>query len=597
MKIKQKINIIFTKSELKKLILLLVGIVMMGLFEVVGISAIVPFIAVVVSPELVFENPYLLRVYNFFNFQNVTSYIFFLGVFLISSILVSNSYQAFMTWAITKFTNMQGHRLAVRLLENYLMQPYSFFLIRNTSDLGKNVLTEASRVTGGFVMQSLNVLSRLMVALYLFILLIYVNPIIALSAITFLGGIYALIFLYFKRRLHLKGLAVTQANYHRYKAANEAMSGIKHIKLNESEQEFVNRFFLPSKKIAKYDAQRTLIGALPRYLLEVVAFGGIVAIIISLISMNGGMDNSIFPMISLYVMAGYRLMPSFQQIFSGISDLKFYKPVFDKLVHELSNSNFDKRHQANQKTISFSDELQIKEVDFRYEGSKISVLNKINLTISHNTTVGIVGSTGSGKTTLIDIILGLLIPNSGVISLDGITIDSKNKSMWQKNIGYVPQSIYLTDDTIIANIAFAIPSGEISLERAKKAARMANLDKFVTTLPDQYETVVGERGIRLSGGQRQRIGIARALYHNPEVLILDEATSSLDGITEEVIIDAIKNLSHKKTIIMIAHRLTTVQECDIIHFMSNGKIVDSGSYEHLISTNDEFRRMAKHISS
>ena len=596
MKIKQKINIIFTKSELKKLILLLIGILMMGLFEVIGVSAIVPFIAVVVSPELVFENTYLLKVYNYFNFQNVTNYIFFLGVFLISTILISNVYQAFMTWAITKFTNMQGHRLSVRLLENYLMQPYSFFLIRNTSDLGKNVLTEAGRVTGGFVLQSLMVLARLMVVLYLFILLVYVNPMIALSAIIFLGGIYALIYQFFKRRLHFKGLAVTQANFHRYKAANEAMSGIKDIKLQESEQEFVNRYFLPSKNIARYEAHRTLIGSLPRYFLEVIAFGGIVAIIISLISMNDGMNNSIFPIISLYVMAGYRLMPSFQQIYSGISDLRFYLPAFNNLVNELSNSDFVKKQQVTQTSILFSEKLEIKEVDFRYEGFETSVLKKLNLTISHNTTVGIVGSTGSGKTTLIDILLGLLTPISGVILLDGVAIDSKNKSAWQKNIGYVPQSIYLTDDTIIANIAFAIPTDEISLERAKKAAKMANLDEFIATLPDQYETIVGERGVRLSGGQRQRIGIARALYNDPKVLVLDEATSSLDGITEEVIIDAIKNLSHKKTIIMIAHRLTTVKECDIIHFMSKGKIVDSGTYEHLISTNDEFRRMAKHIS-
>jgi HlyD family secretion protein len=209
--------------------------------------------------------------------------------------------------------------------------------------------------------------------------------------------------------------------------------------------------------------------------------------------------------------------------------------------------------------------------------------------------VGLVGSTGCGKTTLIDIILGLLTPESGKISLDDIEINSNNKSGWQKQIGYVPQSIYLTDDTIIANIAFAIPYGEISSERVEKAAKMANLHDFIEKLPDQYETFVGERGIRLSGGQRQRIGIARALYHNPNVLILDEATSSLDAITENVIMDAIHNLSHKKTIIMIAHRLSTVKECDVIHFISDGRIIDSGTYQHLIVHNKEFKKMAKNL--
>jgi len=234
-----------------------------------------------------------------------------------------------------------------------------------------------------------------------------------------------------------------------------------------------------------------------------------------------------------------------------------------------------------------------KEIDNPLWHGEISVLNKLDLTIYPNTTVGLVGLTGSGKTTLVDIILGLLTTESGVILSDEVEIDSNNKSAWQKNIGYVPQSIFLIDDTIIANIAFAVPNEEISIEKAEKAAKMANLHEFITTLPDQYNTLVGERGVRLSGGQRQRIGIARALYYNPEILVLDEATSSLDGITEEIIIDAITSLSHKKTIIMIAHRLSTVKECDVIHLITNGKITDSGSYEHLMTHSDEFRRMAK----
>ena len=595
MNLRQKINLIFTKSELKKLILLFVGILFMGLFEVVGVTTIVPFIAVVVSPELVYENIYLSQVYNFFNFQSVNRFIVFLGMLLISTLLISNGFQAFMTWCITYFTNMQGSRLAVRLLENYLMQPYSFFLVRNSSDLGKNILSEVQRVTGGVIMRSLQVLSKIIIVLSLFCLLIFVNPIIAISAAIFLGGIYGLIYISVKLRLHNIGLATTKDNFEIFKATNEAMSGIKDIKLHGSEKMFVNRFLFPSRKLASYSAQNTLIASLPRYLLEVVAFGGVIAIIISLIAMNKGMNSSIIPVISLYVMASYRLMPAFQQIYSGLSGIKFDLPAFENIVREFSESNVDKKEQVSdsETPILFNEKLQINKLDFTYESSEIPVLNKLDLTIYPNTTVGLVGLTGSGKTTLVDIILGLLTPKSGVILSDEVEIDSNNKSAWQKNIGYVPQSIFLTDDTIIRNIAFAVPDDEISIEKVEKAAKMANLHEFIITLPSQYNTLVGERGIRLSGGQRQRIGIARALYHNPKVLVLDEATSSLDGITENAIMDAIQNLSHKKTIIIIAHRLSTLIECDIIHMLANGKIIDSGTYTQLIKNNKEFRKMSK----
>ena len=414
----------------------------------------------------------MLKVYNFFDFQNVASYILFLGVFLISSILVSNSYQAFMTWAMTKFTNMQGHRLAVRLLENYLMQPYSFFLVRNSSDLGKNIIFEVHRVTRGVIMQSLVVFSKIIVVLFLFLLLIFVNPIIAFSATILLGGLYTLIFKLVKLKLYNLGLATTKDNFKLLKAANEAISGIKDIKLRRSEKEFINHFSLPSINIANYQAQKTLIASLPRYLLEVVAFGGIVAIIILLIAINKGTISTIIPVISLYVMASYRLMPAFQQIYSGLSGIKFDLPAFENIVREFSESNVDKKEQVSDSDtpISFNEKLQINKLDFTYESSEIPVLNKLDLTIYPNTTVGLVGLTGSGKTTLVDIILGLLTPGSGVILSDEVEIDSNNKSAWQKNIGYVPQSIFLIDDTIIANIAFAVPDDEVSIEKAEKAA-------------------------------------------------------------------------------------------------------------------------------
>ena len=593
MKFKQKINLFFTKFELIKFYLLFVGIVIMGFLEVIGITSVVPFIAVVVSPELVYENIYLFQIYTFFNFQKVNDFIFFLGVALIVALLVSNAFQAFMTWCITYFTNAQGSRLAVRLLKKYLMQPYGFFLDRNTSDLGNNILFEVHRVTRGVFMQSVLVLSKLVMAFFIFLVLVFANPLIAFLGAIFFGGTYAIIFISVKQKLQNLGKATTKDNFELLKSGNEAMSGIKDIKLRGSENEFVSCFSLPSINIAKYMAKKTLITSLPRYLLEVVAFGGIVAIVITTLTINEGVFNSIIPLISLYVLASYRLMPAFQQIYTGISSIKFDFSAFENLVKEFSIQNNENQNQVNTSPVLFKEKLKIDKLDFTYDNSEIPVLNNLDLTIYPKTIVGIVGLTGSGKTTLVDIILGLLVPKSGEISSDGIKLNHSNRSAWQKNIGYVPQSIFLIDDTIIANIAFAVPNSDISIDRAIKAAKMANLDKFISTLPEQYNTVVGERGVRLSGGQRQRIGIARALYYNPEILVLDEATSSLDGITEEIIIDSITSLSNKITIIMIAHRLSTVKRCDVIHMMANGKVINSGSYHHLMTHSVEFRKMAK----
>ena len=596
MTFQEKIKVIFTKAELVRLIYIFIGILIMGFFEVIGVSSIAPFIAVVTSPELIHENIYLNSLYVFFDFQTEVSFIVFIGICVISILFISNGYLAFMNSVITYFSCMQTSRLQIRLLENYLMKPYSFFLDRNTSDLGKNILVEVNRVTTGYIMQLLQVFSKIIIALFLFSLLLFVNPTVAITVIVVLGSAYWGIFKLVRQRLQKIGEATTKGNFIYYRTAGEAMSGIKDIKLRSSEDEFTKRFAVPSKKLHGYHAQKTIIAFLPRYLFEVIAFGGIVGIIISLLSTTTLANaKTILPVISLYVMAGYRLMPALQQIYSGVTNIKFNHSAFETLVLEFSSFTNEKVKQRKHARVPFKDKFEISQLSFSYENSHTKILDELNLIVYPNTTVGIVGSTGAGKTTLIDLILGLLVPESGSVSLDGVEINKHNISAWQNNIGYVPQSIYLTDDTIEANIAFAKSRDEINIDKAIKAAKMANLHEFITTLPEQYKTFVGERGVRLSGGQRQRIGIARALYHDPTVLVLDEATSSLDGITENAIMDAINNLSHEKTIIMIAHRLSTVKECDIIHFMSNGQITDSGTYQQLIDSNEEFKTMADHL--
>ena len=595
MTLQQKLKILFTESELKKLSLLFVGILMMSVLEVVGVASVAPFIAVVTTPEMIHENHYLSTAYQIFNINSDNEFIVLLGIAIIVVLLLSNSSQAFIIWKITYFTQKQQHRLAVRLLQQYLAQPYGFYLNRNTSELGKNILNEVSSGINGVVQQSLLVLSKIVVVTFIFGMLLLLDPVVALTATLVLGGSYGIVFKLVKNKLHMIGTARTDATFQTFKIANEAMSGIKEIKLRNKEKEFINRFTVPSKKHAHYVAQNTLIASMPRYLLEIIAFCGMILITISIIATKTESSNEVVPLISLYAMAGYRLMPALQQIYGGLTTIKYSTPALNILINDFSQPSTEILKKSDNFSITFEDTLQFEGMKFSYQNSDSYVIKDLNLDITHNTTVGLVGATGSGKTTLVDILLGLLTPETGIITVDGVQLNKKNISAWQKNLGYVPQTIYLTDDTVERNIAFAVPEEELDREQVKKAAEMANLDQFVLTLPEQYQTIVGERGVRLSGGQRQRIGIARALYHNPTVLVLDEATSALDGITENAIMDAINNLSHKKTIIMIAHRLSTVKECDVIHMMRNGEIIESGTYKYLVSENEEFQKMVYSI--
>lgn len=589
----EKIKILFNAKEQRQILLLLVGILVMSLLEVAGIASIVPFMAIVSKPEMIHENKYLHFTYEYFGFTSNNKFLLCGGIFALIVLAGSNCYSAFMSWRMTYFGNMQGHRLATRLLANYLSQPYLFFLNRNTADLGKNVLAEVDRIIQGIVVPGMQAISKLVSVIFIFILLVLVDPFLAISVALVISGAYLLIFKGVRHRLHDLGVASTEVVFQRFKIANEAMSGIKDIKLRGSELELLHRFSIPSEGNANYSTQNLLIAQLPRYALETTAFGGILLIVLYLIAnkLNSGQVVSV---VTLYALAGYRLMPAFQQIYLGLSSGRYHFPVLDIVAKDLSNIGNQKFIQnSDPPLITFEKTLLFESIRFCYPNVQTPVIEGLDLEIACNTTVGFVGGTGSGKTTLVDILLGLLRPESGKISVDGVEITPQNLSAWQKNLGYVPQSIYLSDDTIERNIAFAIPDQEIDHERLIRAAKLAELDDFVETLADRYQTEVGERGVRLSGGQRQRIGIARALYYSPKLLVLDEATSALDGITEKAVMDAIHNLSHKITIVMIAHRLATVRECDLIHLIENGKIVDSGTYDELIGRNSQFQKMAQ----
>jgi len=580
---------LFKGREKKKLFLLLFGMFLMGIFEVIGVASIAPFIAVVSDPEAIQDNYYLSSIYLYFDFESENSFLSVLGLLAIVLVLFSNCISALINWKIISFSRNQAHLVAYRLLKNYLSQPYVFYLNKNTSNLAKNILSEVDRTINGVVLPGLLALSRLAIAFFIVAFLLYLSPFLALISIVVLGGVYSFIFIVIRKKLNSFGVSASKSEADRYKAAGEAMSGIKELKLHNTEEVFLERFETPSKKRAILMSYSQLSSILPRYLLDAIAFGAILSLMTFMVYV-GKTSGEIIPIVTIFALAGYRLMPALQQIYASLTQLKFNFPALNILVDDLAVIGNDITFiKDNNQDFKFLKQININNLTFNYPGEEKTILNNINLTIKLNKTIGLVGATGSGKTTLIDILLGLLYSTSGEILVDGKKLTSKNIKYWQKNIGYVPQVIYLIDDTIEANIAF----GEkiIDFEKVKRASIIAEIDGFIQALPERYNTMVGERGVRLSGGQRQRIGIARALYHDPDVLVFDEATSSLDNETESIIMNSITNISHKKTIIMIAHRLTSLMGCDVIYSMNSGSIVNSGTYQQLLKSDEYFKNM------
>jgi ABC-type multidrug transport system fused ATPase/permease subunit len=481
----------------------------------------------------------------------------------------------------------------MRLLEKYLRQPYVFYLNINTSDLSKNLLNDVHTFVYGVLQILLQLISSVIISIAIIALLIIVNPLLAFIISGVLSFLYVVIFSVVKKFLARKGKERFAHISLRYKYINELFGGIKDIKILGKEKVFLDFFSVPSKELVMNEAASESINELPKYILEIFAMGSIILIIVFMIKSGIKMEEYL-PLLTVYAFGAYRLLPILQKIFRGIASIKYYSPVIENLYKDFKELPEGIALTANKVSrMNLSRDILLKNIVFAYPNTEKDILKNQTLKIKVNTSIALVGTTGCGKTTLADIILGLLEPQGGKIFVDDIEINSTNVKSWQMNLGYVPQSIFLTDDTIRHNIAFGISPQDINEEAVVNAAKTANIHDFIIAeLKDGYDTVIGERGIRLSGGQRQRIGIARAVYHNPSVLILDEATSALDSLTENTIMDAIKNISHKKTIVMIAHRITTVKSCDIIYLMEKGVIVDYGDYNELYLKNKSFRKMA-----
>lgn len=595
MQLLKKILALLTPPERKRAGVLMGMILVMAFLDMLGVASILPFMAVLANPELVQTNAALNTAFTLsrhIGIHTSEQFLFALGVLVFVLLVFSLAFKALTTYAQIRFALMREYSIGKRLVDGYLHQTYSWFLNRHSADLGKTILSEVSTVIGNGMIPLMTLMAQSTVALALLILLIIVDPLLALSVGVVLGLAYASIFAVISGWLKRLGQARIDANQARFTAVSEAFGAAKEVKVGGLEQAYIQRFAKPAEIFAKGQATVSVIGQLPRFALEAIAFGGMLLVMLYLMAKSGSFASAL-PIIALYAFAGYRLMPALQQIYGAFTQLRFAGPAIDALHQDLMSLQATDAQPGHINPLPLTQAITLSQVSYRYPNAPQPALKGIDLTIPAHSTVGFVGATGSGKTTTVDVILGLLEPQEGHLSIDGQPIIAANRRQWQRAIGYVPQHIYLADDSVAANIAFGVDAKDIDQKAVERAAKIANLHEFVVSdLPHGYATTVGERGVRLSGGQRQRIGIARVLYHSPQVLILDEATSALDNLTEQAVMEAVNNLGNDITIILIAHRLSTVRQCDQIYLLERGEVKVSGTYDELRANSQQFAAMA-----
>ena len=539
-------------------------------FQVVGITSIFPFLAIAADPERIRRSHFGRQFLSLFPPMENRQLLLVAGLIAIVGLLASNVVNLLAEYARTRYAQNFAHWLRVRLLRRMAAQPYNYFLQRNSGDLLKKIMADVMNYTNGVLLSLLDTVARLLTAVFLLATLFLVQPVIALSAAIVLGGYYIMIFrlLSRKRREMDEGLRRSIAGS--YREAQQMLGGIKPVKVHRAEEYFLSRFSRHSAVLAQMYSRLPIFANSARYFVEPLAFGGLVVAVL-LLAAKGRDFSDILPNLGVMALAGYRLLPSIQLLYAQLTQVSSMRHVVDEVYDEFVAAETDGSIRpgisaepvASASPFRWNNAITLCEVSFRYPGASRLALEELSLVVPKNTSVGVIGPTGSGKSTFVDLLLGLYHPTAGEILIDGQSLAPARVPAWQASIGYVPQDIFLIDDTIARNIAFGLPDNEIDSARLREACAVAQILDFIEAdLPHGFDTSVGERGVRLSGGQRQRIGLARALYHRPALLILDEATSALDIATEAKLLEALRSLSGKLTMVVAAHRLSAVESCD-----------------------------------
>jgi ABC-type multidrug transport system fused ATPase/permease subunit len=551
-----------------------------AVFQVIGATSIFPFLAIAADPDRIRRSHFGTLFLSLFPPMSNWELLITTGVIAIAGVFFSNAINLLSEYARTRYAQNFAHWLRVRLLRRMASQPYTYFLQRNSGELLKKIFTDVINYTVGVLLPLLDTIARALTSVLLLATLFLVQPVIALSAALGLGGFYVITFRLFarKRREVDENLRIHSTGF--YQEAHQMLGGIKPVKVHRAEEHFLARFAGHSAIIAKMNARVSIFNS-ARYLVEPLAFGGLVVAVL-LLAARGRDFSDILPNLGVMALAGYRLLPSLQLLYSQLTQVSSMRHAVDEVYDEFVEAETDGSVSpaisgddlARARPFRWNDSITLREISFRYPGASRPALNEISLIIAKNTSLGVIGPTGSGKSTFVDLLLGLYQPTTGEILIDDEPLTPALVPAWQASIGYVPQDIFLIDDTIARNIAFGLPDAEIDSARLREACVMAQLIEFIEIeLPAGFDTIVGERGVRLSGGQRQRIGLARALYHRPSLLILDEATSALDVATEAKLLEALRSLAGKLTMVVSAHRLSTIAGCDNVIDLSNRSAV------------------------
>ena len=594
---------LLSKEQVKQFYTLQTLVIIMAFTELLGIAAIAPFMAVVGDISILESDGIFSKVYRISGLSSPTDFLFYSGITVLVMLTLSTVVSMFTTWRLATFGSRVGTEIADRLYAYYMQQDWQFHASGSSAQLTKQVTTEAARISMGIVQPLMQMNAKVVLALVISVSIIAYDPLTALLGLTIFLLAYLILYWLVRQNLVSNGQKLSSVSTERFRLMNEGFGGIKDVLLLGRSHDFVTRFEGSGDVFARAQGTNIALSQVPRYFIELIAFGAMISLVLVLIKIHAGNLGEVLPILAIYALAAFKLLPALQQIYANVSQIKGNTAAFEAVKEDLWQSFYNARAidaktntdaVESNRALSLKKAIRLQYVKFNYPNKSIPAVDGVSLMIPVNSVIGIVGASGSGKTTLIDLVLGLLTPVSGDIYIDDIPITLENRRTWQDLLGFVPQSIFLSEGSIAENIAFGLPAQDIDMAQVDNAVSLAHLSELVAELPNGVHTKVGERGIQLSGGQRQRIGIARALYYKAEVLVFDEATSALDGITEKIVMDAIHEFSGQKTIIMIAHRLKTVEQCDQIYLMEKGKIIDQGTYQQLIQNNATFREMTKH---
>ena len=580
-----KVNYIFDKKQKLQSVLLCIGLFVGALLELVGVSFITQLVTLISNPEKIHSNEIMQYCYDFFNMTSDRQFFLFVVIALIFVYLIKNLYLLWINYVQYTFVFNNQLRLSGRLIDCYLKKPYTYHLDNNSAEMVRNVMLDSER----FFQMLLSVfltLSEILVSALLCVFLLIVDPVITISVVAILAVFTGLYLILFKGKAKKYGKTNQIYDGKMHQSINQALGAVKDIKILHREKYFADSFLAYGKKKMTAVRNNNVLGQFPKYLIETVCIGTVLLVLVFKIY-KGEDLNTMIPQLAAFAIAAFKLLPSVSKINNYANLIVFLKPSVDLIYRDIKDTedmvNYEIADESgniieinddgsqNKDTCYVADKISINNIVYRYPHTDRDVLNGISFEIPLGKSIGFIGESGSGKSTLADVILGILTPTSGTVMYGNMDVH-RHPLKWSKKLAYIPQSIFLCDDTIRNNVAFGIDEDKIDDEKVWKALREAQLEQFVKSQPDGLDSMVGERGVRISGGQRQRIGIARALYDNPEILVLDEATSALDTGTESAVMEAIDKLSGTMTLIIIAHRLTTIKNCDYVYKVENGNI-------------------------